>query len=184
MFAPVHRQLCDGMIFRQNQSLKEELIRLGGVFLRPHKIGALEINGIDLIVTNELHDLHCGRRPRRDFFQFLVVDHHIFALARLVALHDIAAIYRLIFLGAVPDFLDPRKILVVKHVELNVFGACGSEQAHRKRQQAYSTSQIILRPHSFPTRGGSAKSLADALEVRSLHSELRFVECRLSSRQR
>src|SRR5581483_4071361 len=60
----------------------------------------------------------------------------IFAFLCLVTLHDFGPVDRLVLLGAVPDLLDARMILFMKHVEMDRFGACCGIKPHRKRHQA------------------------------------------------
>src|SRR5438067_4814614 len=139
--------------------LDQQRVRLGGAPVGHQVVRALVIDGIDLLEIDEILDLDRLGRARIERFQFFARDRDVAALGDLESLDDVLPRHFLPVGAADALLLDARAVLVVEHVEADLFGRGRREQLHGDADQAEADRTAPDRPrHLQATSLASGKS--------------------------
>src|SRR5712691_4882218 len=115
--------------------LPKQRVRLHPGFLGDHVIRLLEVEGIDLLEVDELHDVDGPAGLHGDGGEVPVLQHDVLVLLVLVALHDVLEGNFLATGGARSLVLDAPVVLVVELIEAKGLLLRRWEQANRDRDQ-------------------------------------------------
>ena len=142
VLAIVHGDLGHAHTAALPQRFEEQSVGLFAAFIGRHVIGALKVDGVDLVGLHELQDLHHLGGFGRDLLDILIVDDDVFVFLVLVAFDDVAARDGLVFRLAIHHLLDARIIVFVQQVEADGFAAGRAEQFDGKRHQTKSQMSL------------------------------------------
>src|SRR6266545_4594104 len=116
--------------------LSEQRVRLHPRLFGDHVVGPLEVERIDLLQVDELHDVDGPAGLYGNRGEVLVLEHDVLVLLVLVSLHDVLEGNFLAIGGAHPLVLDAPVVLVVELVEAKRLLLRRWEQADRDGDQA------------------------------------------------
>src|SRR6266540_795712 len=116
--------------------LSEQRVRLHPGLFGDHVVGPLEVERIDLLQVDELHDVDGPAGLYGNRGEVLVLEHDVLVLLVLVSLHDVLEGNFLAIGGAHPLVLDAPVVLVVELVEAKRLLLRRWEQADRDGDQA------------------------------------------------
>src|SRR5439155_3723968 len=114
----------------------EQRVRLHPGLLGYHVVGLLEVQRIDLLEVDELHDVDGPTGLHGNRGEVPVLQHDVLVLLVLVALHDVLEGNFLATGGARSLVLDAPVVLVVELIEAKRLLLRRREQADRDRDQA------------------------------------------------
>ena len=117
VFAVVHGELGNRDVFSFFQRFAEQRVWTSSGLFGNQIIRGLKVNGIYFFIFYEFEDFHCLRGLGLDLLDLFGFDHHIFALAILISLHNLVALHHFVLGGTNELLLHPHFVIAMKHVK-------------------------------------------------------------------